>query len=96
MADLIEYTVARAHQGDRLTDDGTEVHLFEEGDTRLADPSVVAPLVKLGVLVDPAAAKTDDAPAEDKSEGDSTETKVDRPTPTKTPAPVKAPAKKAE
>jgi hypothetical protein len=141
MADLVEYTVAREHQGDRLTDTGSEVHLFKEGETRLADPTIVGTLVQLGVLVDPDAAaagdelrkdgptvaeyvaagyqaddyppkgyasrstdeeitnaqisqwaarmKADEAsPAKDKSEGNSTETKVDPPLVTKEPAPA--------
>jgi hypothetical protein len=137
MANLIEYQVAREHQGDRLTDTGSEVHLFKEGETRLADPSVVGVLVKLGVLVDPAAGavsqdlrtdgptvaeyvaagylaanyppqgyasrssedeiaaaiaaqKAESEPAKTKSEGNSTETKVDPPAANKAAAPAKS------
>ncbi len=138
MADLIEYIVAREHQGDRLTDSGSEVHLFKEGETRLADASIVGTLVQLGVLIEPdeeviadalrtdgptvaeyvaagyqaenyppegwASRSTDEEIAaaiaaqstEKKSEGNSTETKVDPPSETKTPAPAKAPAKAAK
>jgi hypothetical protein len=53
MAKMVEYTVAREHQGDRITDDGIVVHRYMEGDTRLANPTVVAALVKSGVLVAP-------------------------------------------
>jgi hypothetical protein len=68
MADMVEYIVARAHQGDRHTDEGSEVHMFQEGETRLADPTIVATLVKSGVLVDPAAEKAE-PPLENKSAG---------------------------
>lgn len=72
MAELVEYTVAREHQGDRLTDDGSEVHLFQVDEKRLADPTIVATLVDIGVLVPPkgkaGAAKAEDAPADNKSE----------------------------
>ena len=90
MTKLVDYTVAREHQGDRITDDGVEVHHLVEGDTRAAHPSVVASLVKSGVQVDPNGEKAEPAfenkaepvPA-NKAEGDDTETKV-----------TKAPAKK--
>lgn len=69
MSDLVDYVVAREHQGDRLTDDGFEVHRFMEGETRTADPAIVVNLVKSGVLVAPIEAKTDDQPIDNKSEG---------------------------
>lgn len=53
MAKLVDYLVTREHQGDRLTEDGSEVHRFMEGDIRTADPAIVANLVKNGVLVAP-------------------------------------------
>ena len=59
MAELKNFIVAREHQGDRLTETGFEVHRFEEGDIRVADPSIVANLVKLGILVDPDAGEGD-------------------------------------
>lgn len=76
MSNLVDYIVAREHQGDRLTDDGAEVHRFEEGETRTADPAIVANLVKMGVLVAPAE-KAEAAPADDKSEGDSPANKAE-------------------
>ena len=77
MADLVEYTVARGHQGDKITDEGVKVHKFAIGETRLAHPSVVANLVKSGHLVPPAdkADKADKQPTEAKPEGGATETK---------------------
>jgi hypothetical protein len=69
MADPVDYIVARQHQGDRQTEDGTEVHLFVEGSTRTADPAVVAHLVKSGVLKEPDVQKADSAPIANKSEG---------------------------
>lgn len=86
MAKLVEYTVARAHQGDRITDEGTEVHLFREGETRLANPAIVAALVKSGVLVPPDGSE----PAEDPPVKTETET----PAPAGKAAP--APSNKAE
>lgn len=68
MGKLVDYVVAREHQGDRLTDDGSEVHRFMEGETRTADPAIVVNLVKSGVLVAPIEAKADE-PADNKSEG---------------------------
>jgi len=53
MAALVKYAVARAHQGDMLTDDGPVSHFFNEGDTRTADPAIVKHLVASGVLVTP-------------------------------------------
>lgn len=67
MSKLVDYVVAREHQGDRLTDDGSEVHRFMEGETRTADPAIVVNLVKSGVLVAPVEAKADE-PADNKSE----------------------------
>jgi hypothetical protein len=67
MAKMVEYTVARGHLGDKITDDGIEQHFFEEGEPRLADPMIVAALVKSGVLVDPNAKAEEPAPA-DKAE----------------------------
>ncbi|WP_404713189.1 hypothetical protein [Sphingomonas sp. MMS24-J13] len=67
MADLVKYSVARAHLGDRLTDDGVVQHHFQEGESREANPGVVAQLVKSGVLVDPSA----------KAEGNSAQNKAD-------------------
>ena len=67
MAALVKYAVARAHQGDLLTDDGPVSHFFNEGDTRTADPAIVKHLVTCGVLFIPDEAdvqeKTTDAPA---------------------------------
>jgi hypothetical protein len=59
----------RAHQGDRLTDDGSEVHHFQEGETRTADPTIVARLVASGILREPDGQKADTAPIANKSEG---------------------------
>jgi hypothetical protein len=66
MAELKNFIVAREHQGDRLTDTGSEVHRFSEGDIRVADPSIVGSLVQLGILVEadgeaklPAGARSD-------------------------------------
>ena len=67
MTKLVEYTVAREHQGDRLTEEGTEVHRFMEGETRTADPAIVANLVKSGVLIAPVEAKAEQ-PTENKSD----------------------------
>lgn len=75
MAGLVTFTVARQHQGDRLTENGTEVHLFLEGEPREADPVVVAQLVKSGVLVAPDAGKADEAPISNKAEGNAPENK---------------------
>jgi hypothetical protein len=50
---LKDFTVARAHLGDRITDDGLVAHQFAEGETRTADPVIVAALVRNGVLIDP-------------------------------------------
>ncbi len=69
MGKLVDYVVAREHQGDRLTDDGSEVHRFMDGDTRTADPAIVVNLIKNGVLVAPIEAKADDQPIDNKSEG---------------------------
>lgn len=52
MADLVEYTVAREHLGDKITDDGMVATSFAVGDTRLADPAIVKHLVGT-VLIDP-------------------------------------------
>jgi len=57
MAELKKFKVAREHQGDKITDDGSVVHRFAEGDTRLADPVIVKTLVDSGVLIDPDAPK---------------------------------------
>lgn len=67
MTKLVDYLVAREHQGDRLTEDGSEVHRFMEGETRTADPAIVASLVKSGVLVAPAEDKEEE-PVDEKSD----------------------------
>jgi len=74
MTKLVDYLVKRDHQGDRLTDEGSEIHLFREGDTRTANPSVVAALVKSGVLEAPDGEKAEE-PLENAAEGDSEENK---------------------
>jgi hypothetical protein len=77
MTNLVDYRVAREHQGDLITDEGTRVHRFQEGDTRTANPTTVATLVKQGVLVDPDA-KAEPA-LENKAEGDSPKDKAEKP-----------------
>ena len=74
MADQVEYKVARPHLGDEVTDTGSTPKFYEEGDMRTADPSVVAGLVKGGVLVDPNA-KAEPA-AQNKAEGNSPSNKA--------------------
>jgi hypothetical protein len=68
MAKTVDYLVAREHQGDRLTEDGSEVHRFMEGEIRKADPAIVANLVKSGVLVAPNETEEEDEPVEEKSD----------------------------
>lgn len=85
MAQLVNFIVAREHQGDRLTDAGSEVHRFQEGEIRTADPAIVAQLVASGVLLEPApkakpargksAGKADKVEIENKSEGASPQNK---------------------
>lgn len=58
MTKLVNYIVARGHQGDLLIDGGTAVHMFNEGDVREASPADVKHLVDLGVLVEPAEGKS--------------------------------------
>jgi hypothetical protein len=74
MTKLVDYLVKREHQGDLITDDGTEIHLFREGDTRTANPSIVATLVKSGVLENPDGEKADEA-LDNAAEGDADENK---------------------
>lgn len=94
MTKLVDYTVKREHQGDRLTEDGSEVHLFKEGDTRTANPSIVATLVKSGVLEAPDGEKSDE-PLENGAEGDAEENKSEGDAPeNKAPARRAAPATK--
>jgi len=52
MAEPVNYTVARGHLGDEITDDGVKQKFFEVGDTRAADPSIVKHLVGT-TLIDP-------------------------------------------
>lgn len=82
MAEMIDYIVVREHQGDRITDDGSVVYRFQEGDTRTADPGIVAQLVASGVLRVPEAkrapkkpANADVAPIKNKDEGASPDNK---------------------
>lgn len=76
MTGIASFTVARAHLGDRITDEGVKQHQFEEGSVREADPAVVAHLVRNGVLVaGRPPAKADDEPIENKSEAGAAENK---------------------
>lgn len=83
MAKLVEFNVKREHQGDLITEDGSVVHRFKEGDTRTADPAIVAHLVASGVLEVPVAdaapkkrAKADVKPVRNKDEGASPDNKA--------------------
>lgn len=73
MTKLVSCTVLRGHLGDKITDDGLVQHYFEPGETREANPTVVAHLIPL-TLEDPDAKADDDH--DDKSEGDSDENKA--------------------
>ncbi len=90
MSKLVDYLVRREHTGDRITDDGTKPHHFQEGDTRRAHPGVVSQLVKSGILEAPHGEheeKAEDEPApENKAEGNAPENKAEKPPATKAPA----------
>lgn len=93
MTKLVDYLVKREHQGDLITDDGTEVHFFKEGETRTANPATVAALVKSGVLEDPDGEKADE-PLENGAEGNADENKSEGHAPENKAPARRAPAKK--
>lgn len=67
MAEKTEFTVARAHWGDKDFTEGGETvtrrHRYEKDEKRLADPADVAAFVQRGILIAPKGKAAASAPA---------------------------------